>query len=191
MLSWLVKSLQVHRNKNTMQTDFSKLRFFEAAIIGMIFLGLAIIGSEIYLSVPQSAQESIAFALEIFDLHEPITEQAYQLQELIAVMEDVYKEFNLAFIQTVEIDELAISITDQSYEAYNFILATLDSAESDYKMIAIAAEHAGKVLGQSISIELNTEATTTNVASGYTQAFPQTFEINMDTVKTYIPLLAN
>jgi hypothetical protein len=141
----------VPSHKNKMKTDFKKLTRYECVLISIIVLGLAIIGFEIFASLPNKTQGDITAAFDIFDIHEKVTEQYYQLASLVDIGDDVFNEFNLAFNQMFAIDEELLALSDGLERGYQLaVLGVKNFTDSD---TALAFEPTGQVLGVSMEVK--------------------------------------
>jgi hypothetical protein len=170
-----------------MTTDYKKLTRYEAALIGMIVLGLAIIGFEIFSSLPGSAQASIKQGMAVLDIHESVVEQSYQMAMLLDVVDDVFPAFNESISQTFAIDEELLGL-------YDFTVSAMDSVKTyaaqimPQTAIALESYNTGSVLG--IATE-NQDDCDSHVSTKSTEEFYFTFETpTVEYAKSLIPNLS-
>jgi hypothetical protein len=137
-----------------MKTDFKKLTAFEGALVAMIVLGVAIIGFEIFTSLPTRMQVAFADAVQVFDMQEPVVQQAKLLEEVSLSMVRFYDEFNLAFIQTMAMGDEFNKFSDLYESAYEKAAALTNTslAHLQEKVPAVASAK-GLVLGAMTTAE--------------------------------------
>jgi hypothetical protein len=171
-----------------MTTDFNKLTRYECALVGMIVLGLAIIGFEIFSSLPNSAQASIKQGMAVLDIHESVVEQSYQMAMLLDVADDIFPAFNESISQTFAIDEELLVF-------YDFSLSTMESVKSyaleitSHQAVAFESPGAGTVLG--ITSDESTAGGHENATTDTEEEFFYTFETpTMEYVKTLLPTVS-
>jgi hypothetical protein len=93
-----------------MTTDYKNLTFFEAAAVILIVVGVGIIGFQIFVSLPESTQVSLASAIQVFDIKDA-TVHAWQTD--VAVSSAVFtgvKQFQERFYLAAA--ELMRPVTD-------------------------------------------------------------------------------
>ncbi len=135
-----------------MQTKFTNLKPFEAGIIGMIALGLVIIGMEIFISLQKTTQANVAYGVQVLDISNYMSEQTTQVGDIVANMNLVLEQFNLAFVEMFAIDEEFNQVA-QFGEELNQTLVSLVENYAPAKEIASGPY--GQVLG--ITTEINPE----------------------------------
>lgn len=129
-----------------MTTDYKKLTRYECALIGMIVLGLAIIGFEIFSSLPINAQVSLKQGMAVLDIHESVIEQSYQMAMLFDVANDVFPAFHESFSKTLAIDEELFAFYDFSLAAFENV-KTYAAEIMPPSAVAMEYQNLGSVLG--------------------------------------------
>lgn len=146
-----------------MKTDYHKLSAFDIALVALIFVGVAILSSTIYLALPESAQASINRSIAVLDLSSDLNEGLSDLSMVVGFTGDFMEQFDAAFTEVASlptelVERPMIAIGDM-YEGLADYSANVAAVEYQRNNIVIPAEHKlamaqqGKVLGISISID--------------------------------------
>src|SRR6266498_5023892 len=98
-----------------MKTNYQNLSNFEASVILVASLGVALVGLEVYAGLPAQTQGQVADAFLGFDLHEQISAAASKVSfasELVfAATDEFYKQFDIAFVQTFSFpDQIGVPV---------------------------------------------------------------------------------
>jgi hypothetical protein len=124
--------------------DYDKLTAFEASSIVVAAAGLALIGTEIFISMPMQTRTELASAFNLFDMHEQVATVSSTAQFSYTVAQDFMEEFDLAFNQTLsfpdQIGTPLIKFAD-SFSTYSRSMAI------NYQANAMAEPNGGEVLG--------------------------------------------
>jgi hypothetical protein len=136
-----------------MKTDFKKLTAFEGALVSMIVLGIAIIGFEIYTSLPARTQVAFADAVQVFDMHEPVVQQVKLLNEVSLSMLRVYDQFNMAFMQTMALGDELNSFSDLYESSYEKVAAITSISIAQLGSRPAIASAKGMILGAVTTVQ--------------------------------------
>jgi hypothetical protein len=137
-----------------MQSYYKKLTAFEGALVVMIVLGVALIGLEIFVSLPARTQVAFTDAVQIFDMHDSVVEQAELLGQIPDSMIQVYQQFDLAFVQTMALGDQFNQFADLYETTFEktSALASSSLALLQQQVPAVASAQ-GLVLGATTSAE--------------------------------------
>lgn len=132
-----------------MKTNYQNLTGFEAAAVFVAIIGIGLIGFEVYVTLPQRTQIEVVAAFEIFDVREPVAKTVSAVDTVLAITEENFKQFELAFIQTFsfpeEIGEPLIAFGD-SFANYSEAIAA-NYMRNNFEF----QSDAGRVAGASIT----------------------------------------
>jgi hypothetical protein len=88
-----------------MTTNYQKLNPFEILSILVAVLGLGLILSEIFITLPQKQQLAVAQSFQIFDMRQEVSQVADTTQFVASTVNDFYAQFDMAFVQTFSFPE--------------------------------------------------------------------------------------
>jgi hypothetical protein len=136
------------------KTNYNNLSLFESCAIVIAAVGLALIGLEIFVTLPSDSQEKYAAAVrDTFDMHDNYYQVANNVEFVFGTVDAYYNEFYLASTQVLSFpDEIGTPILKFADDFGNYMSSVADN----YTENNIAyAEHnnAGKVLGAMLSID--------------------------------------
>jgi hypothetical protein len=128
-----------------MKTNYNNLTSFEACIILIAVVGVALIGVQIYVSLSRTQQVAITDAFSMFDMHQEFAKISDNTQFTLGVMQSFYDQFDVAFVQTFSYPDLVgtpVMKFTASFENYS------QSVALGYKQNNISNdENVGQVLG--------------------------------------------
>ena len=84
---------------NKIGLNLKLLNSFEVSVVVMIVLGFLIVGLIVFASLAPKQQSAMASGLEIFDLHQQVSEVTAQVESLINAPSRMMDRFYLAFTQ--------------------------------------------------------------------------------------------
>jgi hypothetical protein len=139
-----------------MTTDYKNLSRFEIAAVSMIAIGVVLVGAQVFMSLPDTAQAKITGAFQVLEMS-GATQEVWEVEmaanEIVFNgMEDFYKELYVA------IGEMAMPMAENiSKTADNFaavaraVTSVSDNIASNYQnnyvMSGVEAGMGGKVMG--------------------------------------------
>lgn len=88
-----------------MKTNYNNLTPFEVCIVIAAVIGLALIGVEVYVSMPSHQQKAMTAAFSMFDMHEEFVSVANTYTFATGTMQEFYRQFDIAFNQTFSFPE--------------------------------------------------------------------------------------
>jgi len=132
-----------------MRTNYHNLTFFEAAVVAMIFIGAGLIGSQIYLALPEQTQQAVVASVQIFDADGAWQKGWSVAAKTLSVAKNFQQEFYLAFSELAAVD---VQIPPQVILAWNEFLEYSDylagnHASNQYAQYPVDAGGGGAVLG--------------------------------------------
>lgn len=146
--------LNKNKNKIRMSTDYAKLNRFDVLAVVLVFIGLVIVGCEIFIALPQQQKLELSQAVMIMDLHE---QAAQQVEIAIAVLDSVdkfYSETYIAFGEVWDFPGFIGDWADRTNRTIASIGSVSDAVATGYARSNVAywqeAPENGMVLGTSI-----------------------------------------
>jgi hypothetical protein len=143
-------------DRNKMTTDYKNLNLFEIAAVSMIAVGIALVGFQVFMSLPQTAQTKVASALQVFEMS-GAAQEVWSIESaanniVLNRMEDFYDGLFVA------IGEVAMPVADDVSEIAGNVsrIAHAFSGISDnialnyqnnYATPGVEAGMGGKVMG--------------------------------------------
>ena len=131
-----------------MKTNYNNLTKFEACIVFVAVVGIALIGLEFYAGLSAQTRTQVAAAFEVFDLHSQFNQVSSMAETTIAVTNDFYNQFDIAFTQVFSFPDAIgtplIQVAD-SFGSY------AEAVASNYHSSYVAqTQMQGRVLGASL-----------------------------------------
>lgn len=100
-----------------MTTDYKNMNFFETAAVGMIAVGIALIGFQVFIALPSQAQSKVVSAIQVLEMSEPLQEvwsvQVVVNDYVFNGVEDFYEELYIA------VGEIALPVADEIEQTAN------------------------------------------------------------------------
>lgn len=143
-------------DRNKMTTDYKNLSLFEIAAVSMIAVGIALVGFQVFISLPDTAQAKVTSALQVLEMNEPAGE-VWQIQTGVNDLvfhgtETIYNEVLVA------IGEIASPVADdivQTQENFALIARSLNrisdnialNYQNNYASSGVETGMGGKVMG--------------------------------------------
>jgi hypothetical protein len=144
------------RDRNKMKTDYKNLSLFEIAAVSMIAVGIALVGFQVFISLPDTAQAKVTSALQVLEMSTP-AQEVWQIQtsanDLVAQgTARIYSEVLIA------IGEIAMPVTkdlEKIQENFALVARTLNGIsdnialnyQNNYASSGVETGMGGKVMG--------------------------------------------
>ena len=143
-----------------MTTDYKNLTPFEVAAVCMIFVGISLIGFQIFISLPDTARAEIVSSLEILSMPDAFETQVEVNNFVFGSIEEFYRQFYIALYQQV-LDPVMDGVDKISANYKTFAAAFMEVSESlasnyqsNYVQPGVEANGGGNVLGAFLDLEL-------------------------------------
>lgn len=148
--------------RNKMTTDYRNMSYFEAGAVFMIAVGIALIGFQFYVALPDETRTAINSSMDVFNLTEAWETEKMVYGTFIGGLTDFYDEFYVASAQIME-PVVARAQTDYQTFAtafsstYDAIAALSEDLAANYSysyennsftMPGVEAGAGGKVMGE-------------------------------------------
>lgn len=151
-----------------MKTDYGKLNRFDVFAVILVAIGIAIIGTELFLGLPHAHRKSLTDAVRMFDIHEQFESHVAFYGSVLDGMDRVYQETYVAFGETWSFPEATSDWSSRVGRAMSALGSLSDQLAGNYErtragFYAQAPQQGGQVLGTSIEL-----------ATGETLAAPDT-----------------
>jgi hypothetical protein len=114
-----------------MEENYQNLSFFHSATVLMIILGVLLVLSIIFLSLPMKHQVQVAQAFQILDIHKEWGDQIKIVKLVYQIQERFYDEFYFAFIDVVALPDQIEFIEKHAQLAYQNLGTFSDGIISD------------------------------------------------------------
>lgn len=147
--------LLCHVRKN-MTTDYKNLKSTEVLAVAMIAVGVALIGFQIFLALPEQSQSQVVASFQVLEISDAIAE-AWQVEVkandlVFNGVEDFYDEFYVAFMDMV-VEPIAHHLEQTAYAYNSFYEGVVTVSEQfagnyGYSQPGVEADRGGKVLGE-------------------------------------------
>jgi len=142
-----------------MKTDYKKLTWHDTCVVIMITLGVVLVGFELFVSVPETAQQRVVEGFEILDMHEEIALNFNRLDFVLSVSQTYMEEFNLAFTELLVIPQEDLEFPNKVASAFENFLQFTETVAAAYQInnniqnTSLSLAPVGQVLGASVAAE--------------------------------------
>lgn len=139
-----------------MTTDYKNLSLFEAASIAMIAIGIALVGFQVFLSLPDSTQAKITGSFQVLEMS-TAAQDIWGTVDLVndvafGGMEEFMEEFYIAM------GEVAVPVADNVEQSANNFIALVNAVavasdsialdyQNNYAALGVEAGMGGRVMG--------------------------------------------
>jgi hypothetical protein len=117
-----------------MTTDYKNLSLFEAAAVVMISVGIALVGFQVFISMPDAAQAKVAAALQVLEMSDAAQEIWAVEQAANDIVFNGMEEFLDGFY--VALGEVAMPIAGNLEETAGSFTAAMDALNEVSEHIA-------------------------------------------------------
>jgi hypothetical protein len=134
-----------------MTTDYKNLTLFEAASVLMVAFGVALIGFQMFLALPNEAKTEVASAIQVLEMSH-VWETQMEVNEFVfGGMEEFYKEFYIALVDVMEpvnsgVDQIADSYSQIAYAVTEYSEMLASNYNHNYVSSGVET-NGGNVLG--------------------------------------------
>jgi hypothetical protein len=138
-----------------MQTNYQNLTAFEAAAVGMVVLGLALIGVQAWVVLPDQAKSDIVDALQVLDANDAWATQMAVNEFVIGGVAEFNRQFYLSAVEVLgpvvtnaQADARRLAGAFESFLSWSDTLAS--NYQNNYALSGVEAGVGGRVLGEYI-----------------------------------------
>ncbi|GEM_PF-3929077 len=135
-----------------MKTNYQNLTAFETAAVAMVLLGLALIGLQVWVVLPDEARTDIVDAVQILDARKAWNTQLAVNEFVFGGMDAFLQQFSIAAVEVFQpvVDNTRV-VAGHFRVAFESFTALSDTLASNYKnnyvQPGVEAGMGGKVLG--------------------------------------------